>query len=307
MTKSKPNFLAIVLSFFAIYIIWGSTYLFVAFAVEEIPPLILASVRFFIASIAILIICLFTADLKSLQWPQVKHSMIAGFMFLTLGNGAMCYALQYIDTGFSALMISVQPLVIILMMRVLEKVKISPKAMIGCALGMFGMYLLVSQKDLVSGPNQWKGLLAMVSCLFTWGYASLYVRHVELPKSHFVNSAIQMAFASISLFALSFIFGEAKVDWFELKDLTYFSMIYLIIFGSVAAFTAFNFLLQHIEPEKVATSTYINPLVAILLGWYFRDEIISSQTLMAAGLLLIGVYFINTNKKKSIIESGTTE
>lgn len=303
MNKTKPNLLAIVLSFFAIYIIWGSTYLFVAFAVEEVPPLILASVRFFIASIAILVICVFTVDWKTLRWEQIKHSMIAGFMFLTLGNGAMCYALQYIDSGFSALMISVQPLVIIIMLRVLENVQVSPKAMIGCVLGILGMYLLVSQKNLVAGPNQWKGLLAMVSCLFTWGYASLYVRNVELPKSHFVNSAIQMAFASVSLFVLSLLFRESKVDWFGLENITYFSILYLIVFGSVAAFTAFNFLLQHIEPEKVATSTYINPLVAILLGWHFRDEFISTQTLLAAGILLIGVYFINTNKKKTTIES----
>ena len=299
MTNAKPNIIAIALSFFAIYIIWGSTYLFVAFAVEELPPLILASVRFFIESIAILVISFFATNLKEISWNQIKHSMIAGFMFLTLGNGAMCYALQYIDSGFSALIISAQPLIIIFMLRILEGVKISPKAIIGCVLGIIGMYLLVSQKNLISGPNQWKGLLAIVSCLFTWGYASLYVRHVELPKSHFVNSAIQMAFASVSLLILSYLFGEESVDWFSLKDLTYFSILYLVIFGSVAAFTAFNFLLQHIEPEKVATSTYINPIVAILLGWYFRDELVTNQTLLAAAILLVGVYFINTNKKKA--------
>jgi len=300
MTNLKPNIIAIALSFFAIYIIWGSTYLFVAFAVEEVPPLKLASIRFLIASVAIFFICLFTTDLKQLRWNQIKHSMIAGFMFLTLGNGAMTYALQFIDSGFSALIISAQPLIIIFMLRIMENVKISPKAIIGCVLGIIGMYLLVSQKNLISGPNQWKGLLAITSCLFTWGYASLYVRNVELPKSLFVNSAIQMAFASVSLIILSIVFREASVDWFSLKDITYFSILYLIIFGSVAAFTAFNFLLQHIEPEKVATSTYINPLVAILLGWYFRDELVTSQTLVAAGILLLGVYFINTNKKKGV-------
>lgn len=268
----------------------------VAYAVEEVPPMQLAAMRFFIASIFIFIIAYFAVDWKSITWDQIKHSMIAGFMFLTLGNGAMCYALQYIDSGFSALVISAQPLVIILMMRVLEKVSISPKALIGCALGVIGMYLLVSQKNLVSGPNQWKGMLAMISCLFTWGYASLYVRHVSLPQSHFVNSGVQMFFASLCLFVLSFVFQENRVAWFDLNGITYFSIIYLIILGSIAAFTAFNFLLQHVAPDKVATSTYINPLVAILLGWYFRNELISQQTLVAAAILLAGVYFINTNK-----------
>lgn len=299
MTDSRPPILILFLAFFAIYIIWGSTYLFVAYAVEEVPPLKLAAMRFLIASILIFLICYFTVDWKSVTKIQLKHSMIAGFMFLTLGNGAMCYALQYIDSGFSALIISAQPLVIIFMMRIIDKVKIKPKVLIGCALGIVGMYLLVAQKNLVSGPDQWKGLIAIASCLFTWGYASLYVRHVPLPKSHLLNSGVQMFFASLCLFVLSLLFREAKTDWFGLTGLTYFSMVYLIILGSIAAFTAFNFLLQHVAPDKVATSTYINPLVAIFLGWYFRDEFVSGQTVLAGLILLAGVYFINTNKAKT--------
>lgn len=299
MNQSRSHFISIVLAFFAIYIIWGSTYLFVAYAVEEVPPLKMAAMRFLIASGLIFLISPLLIKWKEVTWPQIKHGMIAGFMFLTLGNGAMCYALQYIDSGFSALIISAQPVVIIVLMRFIDKVKINTKVVIGCALGLLGMYLLVSQKQLVSGPDQWKGLLAMVSCLFTWGYASLYVRHVELPKSHFVNSAVQMAFASLSLFVASWIFGEASTDWFELKSITWFSILYLVVFGSIAAFTAFNFLLQHISPDKVSTSTYINPLVAMALGWYYRDEVLTQQTLMAAIILLAGVYFINSNKPKA--------
>ncbi len=298
MNPTRPNLIAMILSFFSIYIIWGSTYLFVAFAVEEVPPLKMAAMRFLIASLLIFIVSPLLIKWKEVKWVEIKHAMIAGFMFLTLGNGAMCYALQFIDSGFSALIISAQPLVIILFMRILEKVEINPKVIIGCALGMLGMYLLVSQKNLVGGPDQWKGLVAMISCLFTWGYASLYVKKVEMPKSIFVNSAVQMAFASVSLFIGSIIFGEAYTDWMNLSKLTWFSILYLVLFGSIAAFTAFNFLLQHISPDKVATSTYINPIVAIFLGWYFRDEFISSQTLIAASILLAGVYFINSNKPK---------
>jgi len=298
MSPPRPHIIALILSFFAIYIIWGSTYLFVAFAVEEVPPLKMAAMRFLIASALILLVSPLLIKWKEVSRTQIKHAMIAGFMFLTLGNGAMSYALQFIDSGFSALIISSQPLVIILLMKILDKVSINPKAIIGCALGLVGMYLLVSQKKLVGGPDQWKGVVAMISCLFTWGYASLYVKRVEMPKSIFVNSAVQMAFASISLFTASLIFGEPAIDWLELKSITWFSILYLVIFGSIAAFTAFNFLLQHISPDKVATSTYINPIVAIFLGWYFRDEFISSQTLIAASILLAGVYFINSNKPK---------
>ncbi len=299
MTKNR-HLIAIVLSFFAIYIIWGSTYLFVAYAVEEIPPLKMAALRFLLASLIILIFSPLLVNWNEVKASQIKHSMIAGFMFLSLGNGAMCYALQFIDSGLSALLISSQPLVLILMLRIIDKIAIKPKALIGVALGIIGMYLLVSQKSLVSHADQWKGLLAMLSCLFTWGYASLYVTKVELPSSTFVNSAIQMAFASFTLFIGSWIFGEASTDWYNLKSITWYSVLYLVVFGSIIAFTAFNFLLKYVSPEKVSTSTYVNPIVAMFLGWYFRDEILTNQSLIAAIILLTGVYFINTNKTKKI-------
>jgi len=119
-----------------------------------------------------------------------------------------------------------------------------------------------------------------------------------MPKSIFVNSAIQMAFAGASLVLLSMIFREAPVNWLHLKQMSIVSILYLAVFGSIMAFTAFNYLLKHISPEKVSTSTYINPIVAIFLGWHFRDEIITTQSMIAAAILLTGVYFINSNKVK---------
>lgn len=298
MTQATKHLIAIILSFFAIYIIWGSTYLFVAFAVEEIPPLKMAAVRFLIASALIFIFSPLLINWKEVKRSEIKHAMIAGFMFLTLGNGAMTYALQFIDSGFSALVISAQPLVLILMMKIMNGTPIKSKAMIGIGLGFLGMILLIVQDGITTSPGQWKGLLAMISCLFTWGYASMYVSKVEMPKSIFVNSAIQMVFAGVSLIVLSLLFQEPAVDWFQLKRISIFSVLYLVIFGSIMAFTAFNFLLKHISPEKVSTSTYINPIVALFLGWYFRDELITNQSMLAAAILLTGVYFINSNKVK---------
>ncbi len=298
MTKENAPLIAIILSFFAIYIIWGSTYLFVAYAVEEIPPLKMAAVRFLLASFIILIFSPLLIKWKEVKKAEIKNAMIAGFMFLTLGNGAMTYALQFIDSGFSALIISAQPLVLLFMMKAINGTPIKPKAMIGVGLGILGMYLLISQQGITSGPDQWKGLLAIISCLFTWGYASMYVSKVEMPKSIFVNSAIQMLFSGFSLIIISFLFREPTVNWLELKPISIFSVLYLVIFGSIMAFTAFNYLLKFISPEKVSTSTYINPIVALMLGWYFRDELVTMQSVIAAGILLTGVYFINSNKVK---------
>jgi len=298
MIEKPAPLIAIIFSFFAIYIIWGSTYLFVAYAVEEIPPLKMAAVRFLLAAFIILIFSPLLIKWKEVKKEELKHAMIAGFMFLTLGNGAMTYALQFIDSGFSALIISAQPLILLFMMKAINGTPIKPKAMIGVGLGIIGMYLLISQDGIASGPDQWKGLLAIISCLFTWGYASMYVSKVKMPKSIFVNSAIQMLFAGFSLVIISLLFREPSVNWLELKPISIFSVLYLVVFGSILAFTAFNYLLKFISPEKVSTSTYINPIVALMLGWYFRDELVTMQSIMAACILLTGVYFINSNKVK---------
>jgi drug/metabolite transporter (DMT)-like permease len=304
MSSQKGHIVAIVLSFFAIYIIWGSTYLFVAYAVEEIPPLKLAAVRFFIAGGIMLLLVPVLRLWKKITKEEILNAMKGGFMFLTLGNGAMCYALLYIDSGFAALLISAQPLIIIVFMRILDKIEIKPKALFGAALGIVGMYLLVSQDALVGGKDQWKGLIAIISCLFTWGYASMFVQRVEMPKSIFVNSSIQMLFSSATLFIASYLFGESSVDWMSLKQISLFSLMYLVIFGSIMAFTAFNYLLRYVAADKVATSTYINPIVAMFLGWYFRNELITPKSLIAASILLLGVYFINTNKPKKIKDAA---
>ena len=298
MNSEKGHFIAIVLSFFAIYIIWGSTYLFVAFAIEEVPPLKMAAMRFLIAGSLMMIAVPLIGKWQAISKEEVKNALIGGFLFLTLGNGAMCYALQYIDSGMAALIISAQPLILIFMMRIIDGTPIHAMALLGCVLGVIGMYLLVSQDQLTAGPDQWKGLLALFSCLFTWGYASLFVQRRKMPKSIFVNSAIQMLVGSASLFIVSAVVGEEAVDWLGLKPMSWYSILYLVVFGSVMAFTAFNYLLRYVSAEKVSTSTYVNPIVAMALGWYFRDELISTKSVIAAIILLLGVYFINAYKPK---------
>lgn len=308
MTPDKKHLILIVLSFFAIYFIWGSTYLFVAIAVEEIPPWKMAGVRFLIAALVISAIVALTKQWKGITKTQVINATIAGFMFLTLGNGAMTYGLQYVDSGFAALIIAASPLVMLIMLYFFEKTPISPKSWIGIALGIFGMYLLVSQDQIIQKPGQWKGLLAVVSCLFTWGYASIFVKNADVPKSYVANTGIQMITAGTTMMLISLLIGEPSVDWLAVSQVSWGSILYLAVFGSVFAFTAFNFLLKHISPEKVSTSTYINPIVALFLGWYFRDELVTNQSMTAAGILLLGVYFINSrNYKKKQVVTGKSE
>ena len=294
---SKPqNSILIILAFFSIYVIWGSTYLLNKIAVTELPPFKLASIRFMSAGLLIFIIAKLMGITLAITRKQLVNTIIAGFLFLTFGNGVVVWALKYVDSGFAALEISAQPLVVLLLMRILEGKKIQTMSVIGVILGIIGIYFLVSQKVIISQDGTIAGIIMIFACMLSWGYGSLFVAKADLPPNFFVNTGYQMLTGGFMLLMASLLFGETWSSPIAWSERVQFSMIILIIF-SIAAFTSFNYLLKSVSPEKVATSTYVNPIIALILGWYFLDEQITTQSVIAAVILLTGVYFINTKKK----------
>ena len=295
MSVSRKTVL-IILAFFAIYIIWGSTYLLNKISVSQLPPFFLASVRFLFASMIIFIIAKSLGISLSISKKQLLNTTIAGFLFLTMGNGLAVLALKYLDSGFAALEISAQPLVILIMMRVFQGKTIKLMSYIGVVLGFIGIFLLVSQKEIINKEGQILGMILIFVCMLNWAYASIFVGKADLPKNSFVNTGYQMLTGGIMLGIISLVLNESwslpttwhpEVQW---------AMIGLIVFGSIIAFTSFNYLLKEVSPEKVATSTYVNPIIALILGWWVLNEHISLQSIIAAVVLLTGVYFINTKR-----------
>ena len=296
MNKPQSGIL-IILAFFSIYVIWGSTYLLNKIAVTELPPFMLASIRFVSAGILIFIIAKILGISLKIHRKQLLNTVIAGFLFLTFGNGVVVWALRYVDSGFAALEISAQPLVVLIMMRILEGKKIQTMSVIGVILGIIGIYLLVSQKQIISQEGSIIGIIMIFACMLSWAYGSLFVAKADLPSNYFVNTGYQMFTGGMMLAIASFLFGETWTNPIKWSEKVQLSMIILIIFGSILAFTSFNYLLKAVSPEKVATSTYVNPIIALILGWYFLNEQITMQSVIAAAVLLTGVYFINTRKK----------
>jgi drug/metabolite transporter (DMT)-like permease len=296
MPKSQ-NTLLIVLAFFAIYVIWGSTYLLNKIAVNELPPFMLASIRFSVAGILIFLLCKLMGIPLKITKRQLLNSAFAGFLFLAFGNGFVVWALKYVDSGFAALEIAAQPLVILLLMRILEGKRIQTMSVVGVIIGIFGIYLLVSQNQIINKENSVLGMVMIFFCMISWAYGSLFVAKADLPKNYFVNTGFQMFSAGVILMVGSLLIGEKWTLPTTWSSPVKYSMLLLIVFGSIVAFTAFNYLLKVVSPEKVATSTYVNPIIALLLGWFFLDEEITTQSTIAAVVLLTGVYFINTKKK----------
>tara|TARA_R110002111_G_scaffold50260_3_gene88175 strand:+ start:1399 stop:2322 length:924 start_codon:yes stop_codon:yes gene_type:complete len=299
LTKER---LYVLLSFFSIYVIWGSTYLLNKILVSQIAPFYAASIRFITASILIFIIAKILKIPLKITKPQIRNTLIAGFLFLTIGNGLVVWALKYVDSGFAALEISAQPLVVLILLRLFEGKRIQPISILGVIIGCIGIYLLVSQREMIGKEGMITGMIMIFICMLSWAYCSLFVAKADLPSNFFVNTGYQMLFGGSMLLIASFIIGEERLPLSSWNTEVINSMLMLIIFGSIVAFTAFNYLLSKVSPEKVATSTYVNPIVALILGWYFLNENISLQSIIAAALLLTGVYFINTKKMLTLFK-----
>ena len=295
MSIPRKTFL-IILAFFAIYFIWGSTYILNKIAVTELPPFFLAFVRFTTAGTIIFLIAKLMKFSLAITRTQLINCIISGFLFLVYGNGIFVWALRYVDSGFGALEASTQPLFVLILMWLINGKKIERKSLIGILLGIIGMYILVSQRELVTDDDTLLGMFMILTCVLSWSYGSVFVAKADLPSNYFVSTAYQMISAGIILAIASLSLGEQWVSPLNWSTSVQWSILLLIVFGSVAAFTSFNYLLKVVSPEKVSTSAYVNPIIALILGYYILDEHISGQSIIAAAVLLTGVYFITSKR-----------
>lgn len=293
----KNSKILIVLSFFTIYIVWGSTYVFNKIAVTALPAFFMASIRFFVAGILIIIIAIIMKIDLRITKKQLINCFISGFFFLVYGNGVFVWALKYLDSGFAALLASTQPLFVLILLRLVDRKPMQKQSIIGVGLGLFGMYLLVSQQSITASEGSLLGIFMVLTCVLSWSYGGVFVSKADMPKNFFVTTGYQMLFSSVILLLISLSINETMISPLEWSQEVQFSMVMLVVFGSIIAFTAFNYLLKLVSTEKVATSAYVNPIVAMLLGWYFLDEVLTTQSIIASIVLLSGVYFITSRKR----------
>lgn len=280
-------------AFATIYFVWGSTYLANYIAIQSIPPLTMAGGRFFTAgSLIFLFELLRGKPLPTAQ--QWRNAAGMGVLFLAFGTGGVIWALQFVDTGLTSLVVAFEPLMVVLLLWLLQDKRPGRSTWFGVLLGILGMALLVSQQTVITDRNTILGIIFIGGSIMAWALASIYISKITLPKSKFQSSAIQMLGGGVSLMLFGLLAGEFRQVHLGNIDLRAgLALLYLVFFGSILAFSAFNYLLQNVSADKVATSNYVNPVVALLLGWGFNEEVISGQSLVAALILLTGVFFIN--------------
>ena len=285
------------LAFGIIYIVWGSTYLANWYAIRDIPTFLMCGSRFFVAGLLLFPI----SFLFGAKWPEKAHwksAAMMGLFFFFIGNGGAVWALNYLDSGIAALIIASQPLVTVLMMWAMISKKPSARTFVGILIGLIGMVLLVVQDQFTSSDDMLKGVGMILLCVVGWGYATIKISQIPLPDSKMLSASMQMLAGGGMLLLFSLVTGDAfEFDITNITQRGVISWLYLVVFGSIIAFSAFNYLLLKTTPDKVATGTYINPVVALLLGWNLNNEVITTQSVIAAALLLTGVIFINANKR----------
>jgi drug/metabolite transporter (DMT)-like permease len=296
MANSKR--IRIIIAFAVVYIIWGSTYLGILFAIQSIPPFLMAGARFVLAGLIMFGIARIEGPLRS-TWPEWRTSIIVGACLLLGGNGGVTVSEKFIETGLASLIVATVPIYITLLGWLFGMTP-RPTALVwlGLAGGFVGVGILLGPALRFSGGGNHHPLIGMSILLtgsFFWSAGSLYSRKAKHPASPFFAAAQQMFCGGALLTLVGFFAGEPKrFDPANITPLSLGAFAYLVLIGAIVGYTAYFWLLRNCDPAKVATYAYVNPVVAVLLGTLFAHETVTLRTLVAAILIIGSVALIIT-------------
>lgn|SRR5574341_799711 len=292
----------------ALYIVWGSTYLAIRFAVESIPPFMSAGLRFLISGAILLVWRRAVGDTLPTR-NQWKSLTIVGVLLLLGGNGLVSFAEQRIASGIAALIVGTVPLWLVLI-EALRPGGVKPnwQAILGLLIGFSGIYLLIGPSEL-TGRLQFDtiGTLAVIAASFIWSIGSIYSRGADVPKSTLMMTGGEMLMGSLALFIVSALTGEWRgFSFAQVSVSSWLGLAYLISFGSLIGFVSYGWLLQNAPVPLVATYAYVNPLVAVFLGNVLAQEPLTPRTLIAAGIIIGSVVFINSSEQAKVVQEEET-
>ena len=286
-------------AFASVYIIWGSTYLAVRFAVLSITPFLLSFFRFLTAGVILMIIARVSKSENPTK-EEFKNAGIIGVLLLVVGNAGVIWAAQFTPSNITALIITIEPVWVVLLLWLKSKNnKPSLSSWIGIILGLIGIVTLIGPSNFnqLQGLNP-IGVIAILLSSVSWAVGSIYSLQLKMPKSALVSTSIQMLVASVFMLLLATIFGEWST--FNPSNITLssiYAFMYLVVFGSIIGFTSYAYLIKHTSPTAASTHAYVNPVIAVLLGFWIGKELITSDTIIAAFLLISAVVIIIVKPK----------
>lgn len=290
----------LIAAFAAVYLIWGSTFLAIRFAIETMPPLLMAGVRFIIAGA---MLCAWAA-IRERARPTRAHwigTAIVGGLLLTGGNGAVSWSEQFVPSGLAALVVANTPLWMVLFEWARPGGdRLTARVIGGIALGFVGLLLLVGPGKIMGGEGvDPRSAVVLLLGTLAWAAGSIYSRSLQLPRSPRLSTGMQMLAGGSLLIVVGMLTGEgARVDLDSISLKSGLALGYLILFGAVIGFTAYSWLLTVSTAARVSTYAYVNPVVALLLGWALANEPLTPRTILAAGVILGGVALMTLSRAR---------
>jgi drug/metabolite transporter (DMT)-like permease len=324
--SQKPGPFAIGLALLILYVVWGSTYLAIRVSVNTFPPLLMGSTRFALAG-AILLVFLQALRGVRLTFRQCIDNSIGGFFMLLAGNGLVCWAVEEIPSGVATLIVALNPLFFVAaeslmgawgackQSKVQENLGMgkasSPYAVfidhlpkgwtqLGLVVGFLGLCILVAPSFLEPSQAQWSltRILALVGACLCWTIGSMYIRHVRHAADPMDGAGVQMLAGSVFLFVASYLLGEwSGFTWAQIAPEAWWAWTYLVLAGSLVGYTSFVWLMKHASPTLVSTYVYINPMIAVFLGWWVLGEQVGPRMLIASATIIAGVVMISWSKR----------
>jgi drug/metabolite transporter (DMT)-like permease len=299
MTEAQRKFrLQVIIAFALVYVLWGSTYLGIRIAVEHIPPALMGALRFLTAGALMLAFCAATGRSVRVSWAQVKQLTIIGVLLLSTGNVVLGWAETYIPTGLAALLIAITPLWFLLLETFSHHGDhISKRGIAGLALGIVGVVVLMWPKLAMGGAvgkRELFGAMLVMFSSFSWATGSVLSKRWNTQVDPYVASGWEMLIAGAVNMAAAVVLGDLhQVVWARSSLL---AVLYLVIAGSWIGFTAYVWLLRNVPTPKVATYAYVNPIVAVFLGWLVLHEKIDRYIVAGAMIVVISVVLITRAK-----------
>jgi drug/metabolite transporter (DMT)-like permease len=294
------------LAFGIIYFVWGSTFLAIRVGVREVPPLILAAMRFFVAGI-VLYGWMIARGERSPSGREWRSATLLGLVIFVLDYGLLFWAEQRVPSGIAAVMLALIPAFMALSEIIFLRTQtLTVRLVVALLIGIGGVAVLMSRSLSLGGaPIDKRGAAALIFASMSWSVASALTRKLTLPKSKVMSSGAQMLAGGVLLAITAAALGELRNfhPWSVSREV-WFALLYLIVAGSIVGFTAYVWLIHHESPTKVGTYAYVNPIVAVLVGYFLGGEALSLRTIVGTMFVLISVVVITTTRaKKPVAES----
>jgi drug/metabolite transporter (DMT)-like permease len=297
--QPQPPRIYLILAFAAVYLIWGSTYLAIRFSIQSFPPFLMSGVRYFVAGSIMYIIARASGSPAPLR-VHWRSAAIIGALLLLMGNGLIAWAEEKVPSGMTALMVATVPLwFVVLYWLFFNGPKPSLRIIAGLILGFGGIFILIGPDQLTGdGHLPFIRLAAIVIATIGWTFGSLYAKGAKLPSSAVLVTGMQMFCGGVFMV----IAGSLKGEWadFQPAQVSYASivaLVYLIIFGSMIGFSAYSWLVRVAPPSKVSTYAYVNPVIAVFLGWAMGGEKLQWYALVGAAAIVLSVIIITSAPK----------